>query len=158
MLGNPQASKKGEDNMDKPKKKDPSDRKEYAKDEWWGHGYNQAYFDWERYHKQEITRQNLVLADKCDELDKICNSKTTTIDVESWHKAFGTTQLTHAIARLEEAERKASKMINVEEVIGNMYKRFPIAVDGGGVHQYTSPQFETWLRTTLNKLTMEESQ
>lgn len=31
------------------------------------------------------------------------------IKLEAWQEAFGTTQLTHALARLEEAEKKAQR-------------------------------------------------
>ncbi len=59
--------------MKKPEKRYPTNALDIT-ERHFNHVWNYAYDEWEKYHKQEITRQNLVLADKCDELDKICKS------------------------------------------------------------------------------------
>jgi len=47
-----------------------------------------------------ISALSKITCSKCKELETI---------IEAWHTAFGTTQLTHALDRLETAERKIPK-------------------------------------------------
>ena len=64
-------------------------------------GYNQAIDD-------VISALSKITCSKCKELETI---------IEAWHTAFGTTQLTHALDRLETAERKIPEMATEEEIL-----------------------------------------
>jgi len=67
-----------------------------------------------------ISALSKITCSKCKELETI---------IEAWHTAFGTTQLTHALDRLETAERQIPKPEGIELAMNDERNRLALKVD-----------------------------
>jgi len=88
----------------KPEKIDPKDRKEYAKNEWWGHGFNQACDDWEKYHRQIVDGLSMAFSNECQSLRLSEEEVMKCIDTNAWVDGewAGLQPLAKAIVKLQE--------------------------------------------------------